>query len=226
MIKANDTGSRDQDMDSIIRVFEPYKAIHRDADIQVQRINDVILRIRVIDPDLRQKGPGERENELWRHLNTLPESIVSQITMVLALAPEEALDSHANFDFEHPLKLFSAKPTERDTLEMDRHMNPPRENVSIDQVTAAIIRAFDPYKAHHPQADIQVRRKYDWALLVRVIDPDLTKKDLIERDNELWKYLETLPDSVIAHITMVIPLTPDEAPDSGANHEFEFAEAV
>jgi len=40
---------------------------------------------------------------IWKYLETLPEHILVQITVLLSLTPDEAKTSFANMDFDHPI---------------------------------------------------------------------------------------------------------------------------
>src|SRR5579884_1085675 len=80
-----------------------YGAEHPRALVRVKRQNSVSIRIRIIDPDFEGIDRFERDKVIWPVLRQLPESVFSQITMLLLLTPEESKSSLANFEFEHPL---------------------------------------------------------------------------------------------------------------------------
>jgi len=77
------------------------------------------------------------------------------------------------------------------------------------------------YHRTHKKAQIDVRRRHEVSIHIRIIDPDFRGLNRVEREPEVWKLLKQLPDEVYADITMVLLLTPEEAPNSLANMEFE-----
>ena len=81
-----------------------YKSAHGLAKINVRRQNSVSIRIRIIDPDFKGLDRVDRDTEMWKLLERLPERVKSQITMLLLLTPKEAKTSFANMEFEHPIK--------------------------------------------------------------------------------------------------------------------------
>lgn len=94
--------------------------------------------------------------------------------------------------------------------------NDPR-NSRIEQIKTAL----DPYQVSHPNAQIDVRPRYETFIGIRIIDPDFEGMDWLEREPEVWNLLEQLPDDPYTSITMVLLLTPEEAKGSGANMKFE-----
>ncbi len=103
MANRNSKGKPDPDVQQILNVLAQYLKEHPKADIKVQRQNSVSLRIRIIDPDFHGFDLVDRDTALWKLLDRLPESVLSQITLLLLLTPEEAPDSLANMDFERPI---------------------------------------------------------------------------------------------------------------------------
>jgi stress-induced morphogen len=97
---------QDRDSDARARQIEEaladYKKGHTKAKIRVRPHNPVSIRVRILDPDFRGKDLVDREKEVWRILERLPDEVQADVTMVLLLTPEEARDSLANYEFEHP----------------------------------------------------------------------------------------------------------------------------
>ncbi len=87
----------------IVDALKPYEAQHPRAEIEVYRQNSVSVRIRIIDPDFAGKSRVAREEEIWAAFNSLPENVVSEVTLLLLLTEKEAKDSFASFDFDNPL---------------------------------------------------------------------------------------------------------------------------
>jgi hypothetical protein len=87
----------------IVGVLKQYAQAHPDAEIEVYRYSSVSVRIRVIDSDFRGQGRVEREEELWKLIEQLPEEVVSEISLLLLFTPEEAKKSFANMEFDNPV---------------------------------------------------------------------------------------------------------------------------
>ena len=94
----------DSQVQEIMVVLEPYQESHPDSKIDVRRQNSVSIRIRIIDPDFRGLDRIDREPPIWKLLKRLPDDVVSNITMLLLLAPEETEGSLANQEFEDPIR--------------------------------------------------------------------------------------------------------------------------
>jgi len=94
--------------DSLVRqlakALKKYNAVHPNAKIEIKRQNPVSVRIRVIDPDFANKSKVDREEEVWAALQDVPDAAVSEITVLLLLTEEEAAESFANYDFDHPIR--------------------------------------------------------------------------------------------------------------------------
>ena len=88
---------------AILATLEPYNILHPEAQIRSYRQNSGSIRIRIIDPDFRRLDKALRHDQIWEILDPLPEDILTQITVLLLLTPEEAQTSFANMDFENPI---------------------------------------------------------------------------------------------------------------------------
>jgi hypothetical protein len=91
-------------MKQIGKSLKPYGDAHPTAKIDLDRRNNVSVRVRIIDQDFKGKGLAEREKEIWPLFDVLSEDAVADITMLLLITPEEQGESLANFEFEHPTK--------------------------------------------------------------------------------------------------------------------------
>src|SRR5687767_3362517 len=69
---------------------------HKRAKIDVYRYNPGSVRVRVIDPDFREKSKKERDDAVWAVLDTLPEDTRAEISLVLLLTPDEKRSSLMN----------------------------------------------------------------------------------------------------------------------------------
>jgi len=93
----------DPQVQQILDILAEYECAHPKAHIEGRRHNPVSIRLRIIDPDFYGKDRLEREPEIWRLLQRLPDDVFVNITMLLLLTPEEAEQSFANQEFEHPV---------------------------------------------------------------------------------------------------------------------------
>jgi hypothetical protein len=79
-----------------------YLPDHPRAQIDVYRYNDNSIRIRILDPSFAKVSRPRRTDHILAVLERLPDELVSQIEMILPLAPKEAKDSASNDEFEYP----------------------------------------------------------------------------------------------------------------------------
>lgn len=103
MTQQDGNGERDEQVEQILAALSRYQDAHPNAQMDVRRRNPVSIRIRIIDPDFQGMDRVDREPELWRILEQLPEEIFANVTMLLLLTPEEAKQSFANYEFENPI---------------------------------------------------------------------------------------------------------------------------
>lgn len=93
----------DTQVQQILDALTEYEWTHTQAQIEGQRLNEVSIRLRIIDPDFYGKDRLDREPEIWALLMKLPEDLFSNITMLLLLTPDEADGSLASQEFDHPI---------------------------------------------------------------------------------------------------------------------------
>ena len=93
----------DTQVQHIVEVLKAYQMRHPRAKIDVRRRNVVSIRIQIIDPDFHGLDRLEREPEAWQILETLPDDVFTNITMLLLVTPEETSQSLASLEFENPL---------------------------------------------------------------------------------------------------------------------------
>jgi len=97
------TTQPDESLKQIVKVLKKYNAAHPQAEVEVYRQNSVSVRVRVIDAHFEGKSRAAREEELWKLLEQLPEEVVSEISLLLLLTPEEAKKSFASMEFDNPI---------------------------------------------------------------------------------------------------------------------------
>jgi hypothetical protein len=77
------------------------------------------------------------------------------------------------------------------------------------------------YEAEHPDAQIDVYRHSPVSVRLRIIDPEFARRGKPDRSDQVWRYLERMPEEVQSDISTVLLLAPDETQTSFANFEFE-----
>lgn len=90
-----------------------------------------------------------------------------------------------------------------------------------DEIIECMIKALRVYEADHPNARIDLYRQNPASVRVRVIDPDFADLNRVERNKDVWKYLNLLSEEELADLSSLILLKPDEVQNSFANFEFE-----
>lgn len=100
-------------------------------------------------------------------------------------------------------------------------MTMTKQNQHLDRQVQEIYAVLAPYQAAHANAQIDVRRRHEVSIHIRVIDPDFRGMRRVARDDLFWPLLHQLPYETFADITILLLLTPEEATRSMANFEFE-----
>jgi hypothetical protein len=98
---------------------------------------------------------------------------------------------------------------------------PIRVHGQRDPVIQRIRVALEGYLGAHPRARIDLYRRNPVSVRVRVVDPDFDGVGPIRRHKSVWHYLEPLPAEAVFHVSLVLPLTPDERADSFGDAAFE-----
>ncbi len=90
-----------------------------------------------------------------------------------------------------------------------------------DTVIQQIISALEGYQTNNPHSKIDLYRQNTVSVRVRIIDPSFVGQGKSQRSSTVWKFLDPLPEEVIADISTLLLLTPEESKTSFANFEFE-----
>src|SRR5260221_5551492 len=96
-------GKSDSALEAIVKSLAKYEAAHRRAEIMAYRQNSASIRIRVIDPDFASVSRSDRHDTVWSYLEGLPDDVLSQISVLLALTPDDRAISIGTLDFDHPI---------------------------------------------------------------------------------------------------------------------------
>ena len=96
-------GRPDAVLHRIIDSLRPYEADHAAAQVDLYRMNNVSVRVRIVDPDLAHLSRVQRHDLVWEYLDALPEDVLSDISMLVLLAPGEEQTSGSNLEFDDPV---------------------------------------------------------------------------------------------------------------------------
>jgi stress-induced morphogen len=93
-----------------------------------------------------------------------------------------------------------------------------RKDAQVERVRAVLEKT---YRKDHPDAVIDVYKRNQFSIRIRIIDPSFADQDDIQREERIWKILKQLPNETFTNITMLVCLTPEEMKDSFINDDFE-----
>lgn len=90
-----------------------------------------------------------------------------------------------------------------------------------DTVVKAIKAALARYASDHPGAKFDLYRRNPASVRVRVIDASFRNLNRASRHEQVWSYLDGLDKEVLADVSWLLLLSPDEASSSLSSEEFE-----
>ena len=96
-------GRKDSRLTQVAEALKPYRSQHSKAEIVLYRQNSASIRIRIIDPDFQRVSRGDRHEQVWMLLESLPEDVLGELSILLLLTPQETSKSFANMEFDHPV---------------------------------------------------------------------------------------------------------------------------
>jgi hypothetical protein len=102
MSAASSGQPHDPQLKHVFGSLAKYGAKHPSARTEAYRHNSASIRVRIIDPDFQGHDRVERETNIWRLLEDLPEVVQTEITLLVLLTPDEAETSFASFEFDNP----------------------------------------------------------------------------------------------------------------------------
>ncbi|ETW92027.1 MAG: hypothetical protein ETSY1_45600 [Candidatus Entotheonella factor] len=103
MARIDKSDKPDVQVQQVLDILMAYEQAHPKVQIEGYRHSPVSIRLRIIDSDFQGVDRLDREPEIWKLLNQLPEEVFVNITMLLLLTPNEASYSLASQEFDHPL---------------------------------------------------------------------------------------------------------------------------
>jgi stress-induced morphogen len=102
-VKSGWRGKTTPETERIVELLKPHYRRHlRNYPPAAYRYNSASIRVRVVDEAFRGKSRPERERMVLPVLEQLPEETLSEVMILLLLAPEELDDDLMNLEFENP----------------------------------------------------------------------------------------------------------------------------
>jgi len=94
----------DHAVEHIAATLESYEQTHTAAACFVYRYNPAAIRVKIIDPIFHGRSKGERHDYAWEFLQSLPEDILTQISVLLCLEPGES--APLDWEFHEPIRSY------------------------------------------------------------------------------------------------------------------------
>jgi stress-induced morphogen len=96
-------GNTDEIVKTLKDALDAYEAEHPGAEATLYRQNSASIRLRVIDRRFEGMTKSRRHSDIWEFLAAhVPEDALSDVSVVLAVAPAELRSSLMNLEFENP----------------------------------------------------------------------------------------------------------------------------
>ena len=97
-------GRADKAVQALKAALDAYEEQYPGAAAALYRQGVASIRIRVVDRRFQQMSKSRRHEHVWKFLESrVEEETLSEVSLVLALAPGELKSSFANFEFEKPI---------------------------------------------------------------------------------------------------------------------------
>ena len=97
-------GNADAEVQSLRDALNAYEAERPGAEATLYRNNPASIRLRVIDRRFEGMTKSRRHADVWEFLAArVPADALSDVSLVLTVAPAELGMSFANFEFESPI---------------------------------------------------------------------------------------------------------------------------
>ena len=88
---------------SMGRQFPTDNIVHPDAEIEAYRQDSANVRLRIVDANFKGMSLMDRHNSIWASIDHLPLGVLSQVSILLPLTPDEKTISFASQDFDDPV---------------------------------------------------------------------------------------------------------------------------
>ena len=98
-------GTSDSSLEQIICALAGYEGQHPRAQIEAYRYGcfSAAIRVRVVDPDFAGISRADRHDILWSFLEQLPEDVLSEMSLLIPVTPDEMPKSIASIEFDNPV---------------------------------------------------------------------------------------------------------------------------
>ena len=97
-----------------------------------------------------------------------------------------------------------------------------RGNENGDEAVHALKAALDGYEQAHPGAVATLYRYNPASIRIRVLDRRFLGMSKSRRHAQMWEFLaERVPEDVMAEVSVILTLAPEEQATSMMNLEFE-----
>lgn len=99
------TGTTDGSLTAFAEALRSYELAHPLAQIDLYRLDEHSIRVRIIDPDFEGKPLAWRHQHTWTYLDALDDSTQSELSSLTLLTPAERGTSLSSMRFDegqHP----------------------------------------------------------------------------------------------------------------------------
>lgn len=90
-----------------------------------------------------------------------------------------------------------------------------------DKILKQIVKVLEKYDEKYSRARIETYRQNSVSVRIRVINPDFKGMSRSQREEEIWTFLDQLPEEVAQEVSLLLLYTPEEAKKAFANMEFD-----
>lgn len=97
-------GKADVDLEAIAGALAEYEITRPEASVLLYRQNSATIRVRIVDPQFTGVSKADRHDAVWEFLTRLPDDVLSQVSTLLLLTPDERPLSFADFEFDNPVR--------------------------------------------------------------------------------------------------------------------------
>ena len=93
-------GTTDAQLDAYMAALQPYAADHPLAQVDLYRVDEYSIRVRIIDPDFEGTLRSWRHDLVCTYLEKLHESATGYLSALILLAPSEREWSLSSIQFD------------------------------------------------------------------------------------------------------------------------------
>lgn len=93
----------DDELRAIVAVLQKYLDRHPGSVVETYRHGRYLVRIRIINPGFKGTTKSERHRSVWSYLEELPEEVLSDVSTLILVTPDELAKSFASMEFDDPI---------------------------------------------------------------------------------------------------------------------------